>query len=82
MNIAERATIDAEVIEVQTARAARYDDLESLIDRYTKAIGTVHQVNLQTGVGSIAIKDKDALVCGEVALLQRIADLKTEQAGI
>ncbi len=82
MDIAERAMIDAEVIAVQTARAAKYDDLGTLIQRYTKAIGTVHQVNLQTDVGAIATKGKTIIADGEAELVRLIDELKTEQAGI
>ena len=82
MDIAERETIDAEVIEVQTARAARYDDLEEMIKRYTKAIGTVHQVNLQTDVGAIATRGEGIIAEGEIELARLIEELKIEQAGI
>ena len=82
MDIAERAMIDAEVIEVQTARAAKYDDLEEMIKRYTKAIGTVHQVNLQTDVGAIATRGKGIIAEGEIELARLIEELKAEQAGI
>ncbi len=82
MDTTERATIDAEVIEVQTARAAKYDDIESLIKRYTKALGTVHQVNLQTDVGAIATRGKGIIAEGEIELARLIEELKTEQAGI
>ncbi len=82
MDIAERATIDAEVIEVQTARAAKYDTLEGQIRRYTKAIGTVHQVNLQTDVGAIATRGKGIIAEGEIELVRLIEELKAEQVGI
>ncbi len=82
MDTTERATIDAEVIEVQTARAAKYDDIESLIQRYTEAIGTVHQVNLQTDVGAIATRGKGIIAEGEIELARLIEELKAEQAGI
>ncbi len=82
MDIAERATIDAEIIEVQTARAAKYDNIEGLIERYTKALGTVHQVNLQTDLGAIATRGKGIIAEGELELVRLIEELKIEQADI
>ena len=82
MDTAERATIDAEVIEVQTARAAKYNDIDTLIQRYSDAIGTVHQVNLQTAMGTIATNDKGLIAAADKTLQELIEGLKIEQADI
>ena len=82
MDSEERATIDAEVIEVQTERARQYDELAARIKQYSEAVGTVRQINLQTVCGSIALSDTQTLEEADAGLVRRILELKLEQAAV
>ncbi len=79
MNATERLDADTEVASL-LFKIGVYDDLQADIDRYEAALGTIHQVNFQTAMGSIAIHDPDMLQKAEAALTKLITAKKDEQA--